>query len=249
MLHTTTGRRRAYKGEFEAADLIHWLDQNLQAPSCKRVKDILEDLQGVSEKTEIASSGRFHLHVIDGLVDPWRGLKRSSRRGWSRIPKKKQTDRVKRTVEPVPVEPWPGWGALWNRINARLARYRLFPQFSARSGSGTASGPLIYTRWLSRRVHEWDEVDETLTEGDAIRSMVTLAKEGRIQRVRQCLQCGKWFYARFGHQAYCATKCQQKRYKSDPKWKERRRKYMREYRVLKASGRVKSRSDFRTFPR
>jgi hypothetical protein len=67
---------------------------------------------------------------------------------------------------------------------------------------------------------------------EAVLQIVLLGQEGLLWRVRQCLACERWFYARFSHQHYCGTRCQQGHYKRSPEWREHRRKYMQKYRRL-----------------
>jgi len=69
-----------------------------------------------------------------------------------------------------------------------------------------------------------------LDEGSALQFILDLARAGQLGRVRQCSCCGKWLYAKFRHQNYCSTKCQQDDYRNSDEWRTRRRLYMREYR-------------------
>jgi hypothetical protein len=63
----------------------------------------------------------------------------------------------------------------------------------------------------------------------AFDNLLKLAAEGRLNRLRQCGQCQKWFYAKLRTQKFCSFKCQQKNYTQSPEWKEHRRKYMQRY--------------------
>jgi hypothetical protein len=65
---------------------------------------------------------------------------------------------------------------------------------------------------------------------DAVLQIALLGGEGLLSRVRRCDACGRWFYARFRHQDFCKTRCQQTHYKRSPDWREHRRKYMQSYR-------------------
>jgi len=68
--------------------------------------------------------------------------------------------------------------------------------------------------------------------GVALLNMIRLFEQGLIHRVRRCLKCKKWFYARFRHQQFCSTRCQQSHYRSSEEWKAYRREWMRQYRRL-----------------
>jgi len=66
----------------------------------------------------------------------------------------------------------------------------------------------------------------------AVLQIMLLGREGLLSRVRRCLKCRRWFFARFRHQNFCGTPCQQKFYRDNPEWREGRRKYMQKYRQL-----------------
>jgi hypothetical protein len=68
------------------------------------------------------------------------------------------------------------------------------------------------------------------SEAQAIVHLLNLAELGLIDRIRQCGWCTTWFYARFNHQRFCKTECQQAEYAKTPASKARRRDYMRKYR-------------------
>ena len=69
-----------------------------------------------------------------------------------------------------------------------------------------------------------------LNDGIALRLILDFAKAGHLNRFRRCLHCRKWLYAKFRHQDFCCTGCQQKHYAKSPEWRAKRRDYMREYR-------------------
>lgn len=69
-----------------------------------------------------------------------------------------------------------------------------------------------------------------MDDGSSIQLILDLARAGYLNRLRRCHCCRQWLYARFKHQNYCSTKCQQKHYAQSPDWKAKRRDYMREYR-------------------
>jgi hypothetical protein len=75
--------------------------------------------------------------------------------------------------------------------------------------------------------------------GRQIGWFIELIKQGAILKVRKCQQCTKWYFARFSHQEFCNDSCRGKHHSGTEAFKERRRKYMREYYRLKNSGKVK----------
>jgi len=61
--------------------------------------------------------------------------------------------------------------------------------------------------------------------------VIQLAGARQLNRVRACLQCGRWLFARRGIQKFCGQSCQKKFFQSHESWKEKRRLYMRQYRA------------------
>ncbi len=122
-------------------------------------------------------------------------------------------------------------------INRRLSRYRLYPEV----WFGRLDRPSGWqVSWRSSRkqtVHSG--VDDS--ESSAIGLLLNLARRGVVDRVRECLECKCWFFARFEHSKFCQQKCQVKHYQSDPKWKTHRRDWMRSYRdTLKRRQRIRT---------
>jgi hypothetical protein len=74
------------------------------------------------------------------------------------------------------------------------------------------------------------------SQGLALIKLLHLADRGLIGRVRKCArnQCGKWFFAKFQHQRFHSTPCQQETFRSDPEWRRQRALYMKELRHKEA---------------
>jgi len=72
-----------------------------------------------------------------------------------------------------------------------------------------------------------------------IRWLVQLMEQGAILKLRKCQQCTSWFFARFSHQAFCKSQCRIKHLSTSEKFRENRRKYMREYYKIQISTNVK----------
>jgi hypothetical protein len=111
-------------------------------------------------------------------------------------------------------------------INRRLSRYRLYPEV----WFGALDNPSSWqVSWRpSRQQRGPSQVVDS--ESAAVGLLLNLARQGVVHRVRECLNCGRWFFARFEHSKFCQRKCQLKHYQSDPKWKTHRREWMRGYR-------------------
>ncbi len=129
-------------------------------------------------------------------------------------------------------------GAKWNQqrqvdrrkamLNKRLAGYSFHPWLW---------GP-TEKRWLvtweterlgGRRALLGEHGELRLREGQALETIVNLARSGYLDRLRRCVHCHKWLYAKFRHQNFCSMKCQQKHYTQSEEWKAHRREYMRRY--------------------
>jgi hypothetical protein len=69
-----------------------------------------------------------------------------------------------------------------------------------------------------------------LAFGCAVSDLFALSEEMLLGRLRRCAHCQRWFYALKSHGRFCSVACQQEHYKSSPKSKQYRARYMREYR-------------------
>jgi hypothetical protein len=72
-----------------------------------------------------------------------------------------------------------------------------------------------------------------------VRWVLQLMDQGAILKIRTCEQCTKWYFARISNQNFCSTACRGKHFSRTEGFKEKRRKYMRDYYHLKKSGKVK----------
>jgi len=104
---------------------------------------------------------------------------------------------------------------LLQQIEFHLRRYNF------RLRVGDSLGP----DWTERYLRPIDP-----SEAQAVVYLLNLAELGLIDRIRQCGWCTTWFYARFKHQRFCKTECQQSAYAKTTDWREHRRDYMRKYR-------------------
>jgi hypothetical protein len=115
-----------------------------------------------------------------------------------------------------------------DQINRELRKYRFLPR-----AWSTGQTPWI-VMWevlpnTSRKSRLRDGLFR-LNDGMALRMILDFARAGYLNRLRRCLHCRKWLYAKFRHQDFCSTKCQQKHYAISPEWRAKRRDYMRRYR-------------------
>ena len=113
-------------------------------------------------------------------------------------------------------------------LNRELAQHTFLPQVYHMQG-----GPWVVTwqvlprgRKSLQRPAGAREIDDAM----ALQMILDFARAGYLDRLRSCSCCRKWLYAKFSHQTFCSTKCQQKHYAQSGEWKKKRREYMRWYR-------------------
>ena len=69
-------------------------------------------------------------------------------------------------------------------------------------------------------------------KGLAFINLLHLAEKGVLASVKRCAwrECRCWFFARFLHQEFCSTRCQQRAAHSTQTWKDMRKRYMKDLR-------------------
>jgi hypothetical protein len=112
-------------------------------------------------------------------------------------------------------------------LNAELSRYKFIPFVLMGSGSDCLS--VVWHRDWRIEMEEPKKPPEKLLEGQYLEMLLNLARSRLLKRLRHCNHCGNWLYAKFRHQEFCSTKCQQKHYTQSEDWKAHRREYMRGY--------------------
>jgi hypothetical protein len=121
------------------------------------------------------------------------------------------------------------------RINRELGGYRFLPfvippvKIAPWTSKHWTVGWQIQSRTPERRKTQ-SPGEFLLGEGEALQMILDLAKAGLLNRLRRCSRCHKWLYAKFRHQSFCSTICQQKHYAKSEEWRAKRREYMRRYR-------------------
>jgi hypothetical protein len=78
----------------------------------------------------------------------------------------------------------------------------------------------------------------TEVEAGTAYSAIGLAELDALEGLIKC-SCGRWFLARQRNQKSCSAICRHRLYEKTDAFKAKRRKYMKEYNRLKASGKVK----------
>lgn len=125
-------------------------------------------------------------------------------------------------------------------LNRELARYRFLPFASPRWGGRWLLIWQIQPRARKKLILRRGVLE--LDDGTALQMILDLARAGYLTRLRRCSHCRRWVYAKFRHQNFCSTKCQQKHYTQSEEWKAHRREYMRRYYQLTAKSSFKVRT-------
>lgn len=200
-------RRRLYPGENQSYLLVRWLNHTHDEPRA-RVVELIQ--AGKDLSTSI---------VRDNL--PTLGLN-PYRRGW--------------IGSKAALANWRRNSQMARRINTLLSKFKMFPRYDRTVGSSLRFS-WVHTNNRNRsyiRINAGgNEDDIAFGEGDAVSSVLRLAELGHLSQLRKC-DCGNWFYARFRHQEFCTTRCQQKRFRGTEEYRVHRRRYLREYRLLLA---------------
>jgi len=106
---------------------------------------------------------------------------------------------------------------LTKHIDQELSKYRFQVETVHVQDSGRYKA-FSEQRWLFR----W-----TCKQGQRVAAMmlavVRLAELGLLRRLRPCIRCSRWFFAKFNHQRFCGKRCQELHYQTGEYWKQRRR--------------------------
>jgi hypothetical protein len=113
-------------------------------------------------------------------------------------------------------------------LEKELSRYRFTPRAEVVMGGG-GKGPSVWAAWWKGDAPSKPELHPRMTASEALVLILKVIQVGDLTRLRRCIQCQKWLFARSRHQTFCSTKCQQKSYTQSDTWKEHRRAYMRRY--------------------
>jgi hypothetical protein len=111
-------------------------------------------------------------------------------------------------------------------LERALAEYRFIP--CAEVVVGGNGGASEWSAWWRADHREKREEHLRLMNSGVLELILKLTQIGYLTRLRRCTQCQKWLYAKYRHQNFCSTKCQQKNYTQSPEWKAYRRRYMRD---------------------
>lgn len=112
-------------------------------------------------------------------------------------------------------------------LERELSRYRFTPRAEVVMGGGGKGLSVWDASWKGDDSGREERL--RMTAPEALELILKLTQVGDLTRLRHCGQCQKWLFARFRHQTFCSTQCQQKNYTQSDAWKAHRRAYMRRY--------------------
>jgi len=126
-------------------------------------------------------------------------------------------------------------------LQTELSKHRFTPHAEVWMGGG-GKCPSMWAIWLKDDSSK-NEPHLRMVASQALEMILRLTQIGDLFRLRRCNHCGKWLFARFTHQTFCSTKCQQRHYTNTEQWRKHRRQYMRRrYHLLKRNPHLKRRS-------
>jgi hypothetical protein len=109
-------------------------------------------------------------------------------------------------------------------INKRLACYRGYRSFV---GQVPADERVRLMFFAASKTIKADEVR-------SYNAITSLMAQGLLSRMRECQQCGRWYFARFETQRSCQAGCRVRFAQSKPEWREKHNKYRRDnYKIRK----------------
>jgi hypothetical protein len=120
-------------------------------------------------------------------------------------------------------------------LQRELSKYRFTPRAEVAMGGG-GKGPSVWVAWWKGNSGSRWEEHLRMNASEALELILKLTQVAELSRLRRCTQCQKWLFAKFRHQYFCSTKCQQKNYTQSEAWKAHRRAYMRRYYQKNFSG-------------
>jgi hypothetical protein len=112
------------------------------------------------------------------------------------------------------------------QLQRELAKFKFVPRAEIVVG-GNGNVSEWATWWGRSDDQEKGKPMLRMRNGEAVELILRITQMGSLTRLRRCAHCWKWIYAKFRHQNYCSTGCQQKSYAQSDQWKAHRREYMR----------------------
>jgi hypothetical protein len=119
-------------------------------------------------------------------------------------------------------------------LNQVLSQVRLVPEVTLSPNGRSLSvfeqsyfDPEVRLETLEK--HGWKATGSNLTllEHLAVLGVINLLREGAIDSLRRCEECGTWFYATRADQKFCTSTCRQRNHAAKPDFNNKRRDWYR----------------------
>ena len=213
-LHVTSGFRQ-YPGELDSAVVPEWLNAASGTASYARVIKLLDEMGQVeSRMNRFIESGSYWdqnspQHVTNELGEV------NAKRVW-----------INEMLEDYHFSP--------HFLRLPTARYWVLLMSAA-----PRDGEYVFQRVVDNKRGVGPvryPIESAISEADVVLRILNLAVAAELERVKQCDNCFKWFYAERSHQRFCpGGQCRLAKYSKSPKYKEYRRQYMRARRAQEAA--------------
>lgn len=126
---------------------------------------------------------------------------------------------------------------LHSALNEALSRYSFVPRvtiFLARDDWHGGMVPGENSRWFQIKVIRAGKFPQTISEADAVLSLVRLDLIGEIRKVRPCYMCQvRWFVRTRSNYRFCGKECREAFYATHPDYHTRKAGAQRKYRLRK----------------
>jgi hypothetical protein len=190
----------------DAAKVVQWLNASRGTASHERVLLIRRELEALP--SEFVNHASAYVHVSRGAIQLG-----EAGGGWPKEKLKMQMRIRKRHVA----------------LNKALKKYVFRPRATyliADQAWVFGFVPDENKRWFEMQIG-----DETISEGDAVMSLVRLAEIGDLGRVRLCEMCKeRWRVAAKRNYRFCSDQCREAFYAKAPEYHSRKAASQRKYR-------------------
>jgi hypothetical protein len=209
MASTTSHVLHSFLGEEDGKALAEWLNQKSSGVARRQVTGLINDFRELR---------RLMPHEKSFFDFETAVKSATSHKGMLRTPVFSLADKD--------LTPSVEFRRKLRAIDAQLSRHKMRPRIVL----GHAK-VLNTSMPRTRTAYEWEWYYGRNPATKAVHQLMKLEEQGLLERVRQCVCCGRWLFARFIHQRFCGQPCQLKAYKSSEDWKEHRRKWLKQHRA------------------
>jgi hypothetical protein len=208
--------------QHDGAVVPDWLNAAKGTESCERVVRLIELLREVEIGYEKVVRERWH------MLTPGKRPSKVAQKQLEDLEDKLAT--IKKML--LRYKFWPGM------YRVMLERSWVLFMFSEASDDEFVFDRVVHVaekRTKEGVTYTARDCEHTIREGDVALRILNLAASSELERVKQCEDCAKWFYAERSHQKFCTDDCRNARYSKSLKFKNYRKNYMRQLRAKQAN--------------